>query len=521
MAQPSMAQPAQRCYDCVVVGAGNGGLGAAAQLAAKGANVLLLEQHNLPGGFASSFVRGRFEFETAMHLVADVGPPSNRGSVRAFLEDEVGVHLDWTEIPEAYRLIFTDPGQELDVTIPYGREAYIDAIERQVPGSREAVSRYVDLFMQVVEALAYLGASRGNPDRKVLFSKYLNFLKTTPYSVNRVADALKVPKRAQDIVHAPWVYIGTPTDRMNFTVFAGMMAKLIAFSAYIPKHRSHELTTALASRVRELGGETQFNTRVQQILIEDGRVTGVVTSQGQSIATRHVICNASSALTYNRLIHPPSEVPAVAYQESNARTFNVSAVTVYLGLDASPDELGLDTYSCFIVANGDTEAIYRTFGTLETPKAQASACLNRALPDCSPPGTTILYITTLYRPEAWTGVRPEDYQQVKNQVAGGLIDDFERATGTSIRPHIEEIEVATPVTYARYTGTHGGTIYGYEPDSWDSLVPRMMAMSEEKRIEGLEFCGGYAFRCHGYSSSLMSGQVAGLLTWRDLMAERG
>jgi len=520
MAQSSTARSPHQSYDCVVVGAGNGGLGAAAQLAAKGIKVLLLEQHNLPGGFASSFVRGRFEFETAMHLVADVGPPTHRGSVRAFLEDEVGVHLDWTEIPEAYRLILTDPGQAMDVTIPYGREAYIDAIERKVPGSREAVSRYVDLFMEVVEALAYLGASRGSPDRKVLFTKYANFLKTTPYSVDRVADALTVPRRAQAIIHAPWVYIGPPTSRMNFTVFAGMMAKLIAFSAYIPKHRSHELTTALESRIRELGGETQFNTRVERILVEDGQVTGVVASQGQRFDTQHVICNASSALAYSRLIYPPSEVPTVAYRESNARTFNVSAVTVYLGLDASPDELGLDTYSCFVMANMDTDAIYRTFETLETPKAQASACLNRALPDCSPPGTTILYITTLYRPEAWADVRFEEYARVKQQVADGLIADFERATGTSIRPNIEEIEVATPVTFARYTSTYGGTIYGYEPDDWDSLVPRMMAMSEEKHIRGLEFCGGYAFRAHGYSSSLMSGQVAGLLTWRDLMAER-
>jgi prolycopene isomerase len=68
---------------------------------------------------------------------------------------------------------------------------------------------------------------------------------------------------------------------------------------------------------------------------------------------------------------------------------------------------------------------------------------------------------------------------------------------------------------------HGGTIYGYEPQTWDSLIPRMMAMNEEKYIKGLEFGGGYSFRCHGYSSSLMSGQVAGLLTLQSLMQERG
>jgi prolycopene isomerase len=513
--------PLGRSYDCVVIGSGNGGLGAAAQLAAKGVKVLLLEQHNVPGGFASSFVRGRFEFETAMHLIADVGPPTNKGGVRTFLEDELDVHLDWVEIPEAYRLIVTDPGEELDVTLRYDVKDFIDTIEKEVPGSRESITNYIDLCMEVVDALADLGASRGKPDRKVLTSKYANFLKTAPYSVDRVADALEVPKKAQAIFHAPWVYLGPPTSRLSFTVFAGMMAKLISFSGYIPHHRSHEFTSAVEARIREFGGETRFNTRVDRILVEDGKVAGVVTSRGDRIATKHVVANLSPALVYNRLVSPSSEVPEIARRESNARSIAVSALVVYLGLDVPPEQLGLHEYSYFVYANTNTDDVYKSFETIDTPKGQATACLNNALPDASPPGTAIVSLTTLYRPEAWTGVRPEDYVRVKNECARGLIEDFEKATGAAIREHIEEVEVATPVTFARYTGGHGGAIYGYEPDTWDSLIPRMMAMNEEKHLEGLEFGGGYAFRCHGYSSSFMSGQVAGLLTYASLTEGRG
>ena len=32
-----------------------------------GAKTLLLEKHNIPGGCATSFVRGQFEFEVALH----------------------------------------------------------------------------------------------------------------------------------------------------------------------------------------------------------------------------------------------------------------------------------------------------------------------------------------------------------------------------------------------------------------------------------------------------------------------
>ena len=340
MADRTVPQQPSRSYDAVVVGAGNGGLGAAAQLAAKGVKVLLLEQHNVPGGFATSFVRGRFEFEGAMHLIADFGPPTHQGSVRKFFEDELGIHLDWFALPEAFRLILTDPGEAMDVTIRYGRDEWIHDIEKAVPGSRQIVTDYTDLCLEVVDALTYLGESRGNPDRKVLTSKYANFLKTAPYTVDQVAHAMKVPKRVRDIYHALWTYLGVPTDRCSFTVFGGMMGKLIPFSGYIPRNRSHEFTSALEARIRELGGETQFNTRVEQILVEKGQVVGVVTSKGERIATKHVVSNASPTLVYNRLIQPESAVPEIAYRETNAHVDGVAGFTVYLGLDASPQELG-------------------------------------------------------------------------------------------------------------------------------------------------------------------------------------
>ena len=61
-------QELERGYDCVVIGAGNGGLAAAAQLAAKGAKVLLLEQHTNFGGLATWFKRrGGHIFDVSLH----------------------------------------------------------------------------------------------------------------------------------------------------------------------------------------------------------------------------------------------------------------------------------------------------------------------------------------------------------------------------------------------------------------------------------------------------------------------
>lgn len=72
-------------FDVVVIGAGNGGLTAAASLAKAGFKTLILERHNVPGGCATSFCRGRFEFEVALHQLSGYGQAGNPGPLRSFL----------------------------------------------------------------------------------------------------------------------------------------------------------------------------------------------------------------------------------------------------------------------------------------------------------------------------------------------------------------------------------------------------------------------------------------------------
>ena len=68
-------------YDIVVVGAGNAGMSAALQCQLAGKKTLLIEKHNLPGGAASSFIRGRFEVEPSLHEICDYGPDDNPGGI--------------------------------------------------------------------------------------------------------------------------------------------------------------------------------------------------------------------------------------------------------------------------------------------------------------------------------------------------------------------------------------------------------------------------------------------------------
>ena len=512
-------QNINQSFDAVVIGAGNGGLTAAAELARNGVKVLLLEQHNLPGGYATSFVRGRFEFETSLHEINAWGPEDNPGAVRRLLERRLSIDSEFIQVPEAYRLIITDEPEKVDIVMPFGIENFIETIEKEVPGSREPLKNFFQIAQECHNAFNYIGRMRGRPDQGTLFKEFTNFLKTAAYSASEVQEALKIPKKAIDIMSAYWCYIGLPLNRINFTIFAIMLNSYIKRGGYIPKLRSNGYTSALDRKIRELGGIIEYNTRVEKILVNDGKVIGIETSKGDQIKTNHVIANISPTLLYNKLIHPKTEVPEIAYKDINARVQGLSTFTVYMGLDAPPEELGLKEYSYFIMENMNTEDIYESWGKLQTPKGQATVCINNAVPDCSPPGTSIVFITTLFRPEVWYNVKPEEYVGIKNQIADGLITDLEKATGANIREHIEEIEIATPITCARYTRSYNGIVYGYELESWDSVLTRFMSMFNDIYIEGLEFCGGFWRRGHGYSSTLVSGNLAAAMTIAKLNKE--
>jgi prolycopene isomerase len=533
MGKPNSESRFDPSYDAIVVGAGNGGLGAGLALAVNGAKPLVLEQHNLPGGFATSFVRGRFEFDVSLHELSDVGPDDMKGGVRKFLDDEAGLHIDWMRVPEAYRLILT--GQDMNVRVPFGVQDFIGCIADEVPESRDAITRYMNLCQDIYDSFGYLGRggkpgpakmardfadflkNADNPltGARDLFTHAGNFLRTAPYTVAEVHDALKLPARAEKILAPYWCYMGIPMDRLGFPIWAAMLVSYLTLGAYVPRCRSQEMAMAMENRIRELGGHVEYNTRVQRILASGGRVTGVVTADGHTIKTNHVIANASPNLVYGSLMEP-GQVPAKAHQLVNARKVAASGFVVYMGLDANPDELGITDYGYFISDDMNTRELYDACSMLGPTKMQATTCLNRVAPDCSPPGTSILCITILHMPEAWYNVNPADYVKTKNDIAAALIKQFENATGVDVRAHIEEIEVATPVTFARYTGAFNGGIYGYEPDVWDSVPARIMSLAQEKYIKGLEFAGGFAFMGHGYSPSLLSGRAAGLATLANL-----
>jgi phytoene dehydrogenase-like protein len=494
--------------DVVVMGSGMGGLSAAAKLAREGVGVTLLEQHNMPGGFATSFRRGRFEFEASLHILTDYGPAENKGFVRKFFEDELNLGLPMIRVDQGYHLILSDEG--IDVDVPFDMDGFIDVVASEVPGSFKPLRQYMNLCLEIGRAIDYIAEADGNPDPMVLLKNHKSLLATAGYTAKEVTDRFHIPPKAVSILGVFWPYIGIPFDRMSFTIWATAINSVLTRGCYYPPINSFQISTALDKKIRELGGRTYYSTRVEKILVDRGKVIGVETNGGRRIRADWVISNASPTTVYGRLIHPAHAVPRAAKRLTAARKNGISLFVVYMGLDRPAHELGLTHHEYYLGPDMDTQKAYDIGDTLVPHIATSALCPNHVVPGVSPPGTCELILNQSYGADVWGQVSPDDYFETKRRFARAAVGHVERTIGTSLFDHMEEIESAAPQTFCRYTGSHKGVVYGYEHDVWDSVIPRALSLPLEGYIKGLEFVGGHGLLVQGYSAAISTGRLSAL-----------
>ena len=358
------------------------------------------------------------------------------------------------------------------------------------------------------------------PEKPRLFTR-----KVTPVKRSSLEVVLVKPtgfdnaKEIVDNLNTYWCYLGADGNNLSFLHYANMLYSYFSKGAAIPKYRSHELSLAFEERIHELGGDIWFNSEVVKILTdEEGHVCGVRLKDGREIESRHVIANCSPHVVYGKLLDREA-VPERALKLTNFRKLAGRGFTVFLGISKSAEELGLKDHNYFVYDTADNVKQYESMKTIGNTAAQATVVLNNADPDCSPEGTCIIYMTTLFTDDAWSSIEKENYFKVKNKVAASMIERFEKATGASIHDHIEEIAIATPETYARYCGHPQGTVYGYESQYYDGLMSRIQMVEEDRFVPGLRIGGGYGERLLGFPSSYKSGVNEAGRTLRDMEKE--
>ena len=510
-------------YDVIVIGAGNGGLAAAVDCAKAGLSTLLLERHNIPGGSASSFVRGRFEFEPSLHELAGVGTKEEPGSIEVMF-DKWGADVDWKKHDSTFRLIVPAKDGDsnafinengisvtVDARMPVGFENFARKLDEIVPGSYDSCMAAFDLSTRMFKAFDCLEDMSKLP---ASLKDFPDILRMASYTLEEGLNALGMPKKAQDIFNTYWCYMGAPASMFDFLYYMCVLHSYVQHGTGIPTLRSHEMSLAIDKVIRDNGGEIWYNSEATKIIMKNGKPAGVEVNGERVVYGKRFICNSYPAVVFKELMKE-ADVPKQQLKMLNSRKTAVTLTTVYLGMNKTKEELGITDYSVFIAPDSDSDRQFEVTKDFFSGYCIIN-CLNEIIPDCTPEGTCQLFLTTMTHGDVMKDVKPEDYKKFKTKVAKDMIETCEKALGISITPYIEEIEIALPPTFCRYLNTPLGTPYGYMLEKWDSMIPRTVQFAKDQPWDNFLFCGATQERGDGYGCAYYTGEKAAGITIKAL-----
>lgn len=486
-----------------IAGGGIGGLSAAIRLAAAGEQVILFEKNPAVGGKMSELCADSFRWDTGPSVI----------TMRHVLDDLfacAGLHLEdyleLTPVDPLTRYFFAD-GTVFDVEANWPRLAanIAQLDERDVAGYLNFVSHAAELHRITGPVFIY-----NQPP------SLASILRVPPRDMLRVAPWQTIQQLIDKHVNSPHLrqllgrfatYVGASPYAAPSTLSVIAHVELTG-GVWYPRGGIYRIAQALAKVAQDLGVEIYTDTAVERIQVSNGRVRGVVLSNGNAVPLSALIANLDVVTVYTRLLPQEDRRFSRRATALQQRDTSCSGFALLLGLEGEHPEL---THHNIFFSRDYRREFTEIFDEKIPPTDPTVyvAITSKSDAEHAPPGHEnwfVLVNAPALSPHFdWTTQADAYTDRVLNTLAGH---------GYPIRNTIRTQIRMTPADLAARTGAWRGALYGISSNHALNALRRPHNRAPD--VAGLYFAGGTTHPGGGVPMVVLSGKVAAQLALDDL-----
>jgi len=399
----------------LVIGAGAGGIVAAARLARAGYQVTVLEKSGRVGGRLNTIEQDGFRFDTGPTLFL---MPQIFANTYAELGERMEDHLDLIRLDPTYRIHFHD-GATLDLTADLLRMR--EQLEELEPGSFPAYLRFLSEGYRHYHVSLERFVGRNFHSLAEYFSPanlpLLIKLKALMTHYANTARYFRSP-RLRAAFSFQNVYLGV-SPYAALATYSLLQYTELAEGVWFPRGGMYEVARSLTSIAEAQGVQFRFHAPVARIDVEGDRATGVTLEDGEQLRADVVVANADLPYVYHSLL--PDEG---ATRRIEKLRYTSSALMFYWGVEG--DVAPLLPHNVFLAEHRYRESFDRIFRDLTLPD-QPSFYVHvpaQIDPTFAPAGSNGLMVLVPVghlnerAPQDWAALRERARSVVLNALAG-------------------------------------------------------------------------------------------------------
>jgi phytoene dehydrogenase-like protein len=478
----------------IIIGAGFAGLAAGIYARLNGYNTRIFEMHDQPGGLCTSWKRKGYTFDGCIHWLVGSSPES-------------GMHDIWEETGIAKGTEFIDMDEYLRFEYPDGRTLIfytdIDRLEKHLLESSPVDEKAILEFTSGIRmCLTFDFPSKHDAfliRLKKQFITIINFiLKGKKMQEWMKITAENFSQRFKDpLLREAFNVIWIPEFSMFFMLFT--FAYLHRKNAGYPVGGSTPLSEALEARYKELGGIIQYKSRVNKILTNGNKVMGIKLEDGTEHTADRVISAADGYTTLFNMLDGRfgSEKTHEPY---NKWPLFPPLIFVSLGVNRTFEDMPR-------TVSGHTFHLKEPVNIADTVRNKLSVHIYNQDPTMAPAGKTAISVMLETDYDYWKKLSENRsaYLQKKEEISSIIIELLnQRFPGISSL--VEVIDVATPLTFERYTGNWKGSFEGWliTPENSGTLMKPMSQSLPD--LQNFYMCGQWVEPGGGLPTAIMSGR---------------